>query len=57
MLLHKGNRGIRHIVSTTNSQKIFMYFIKSRSPRAVFLWVVLLNLVTLKICFQYSCLE
>lgn len=36
MLLHKGNRGIRHIVSTTNSQKLFMYFIKIRSPRGYF---------------------
>lgn len=31
MLLHKGNRGIRYIVSTTNSQELFMYFMKRSS--------------------------
>lgn len=36
MLLHKGNRGIRQIVSTTNSQKLFMYFTKRGSPRGCF---------------------
>lgn len=36
MLLWKRNGGIKHIVSTTNSWKLFMYFIKIRSPRGCF---------------------